>query len=731
MKNQTTAFHELVTSGDATQDFLLISNTAEIPTYFSANDGDFTVDGITIDQEYCDTEDLTFGHAPADKMDFTLINRNGSLNDFPWGEMSAFVAVKTEDVDYVYGAKFPDNTTCGFVYIETEDAVYSYYGASNGIYRQEYSFSTGRYTRTKVYTTSKGIISMVLNKFAGHTAVALGDGICVKFKLNPNTGGASQFTEITPNRHMAQKLISGRSIAFDYFEDENENVHRSMRVYRNKGDVRYDQYELCSMGVFNVNEPDSLQNDTIVFNDIMSAITNFDVDASSFTSGVTYPISYPAFLTAVCNEVNMDVDLTDITSTLSDYNITVNPYSDDASHSLRQILAQICEIYGATATVLRDDDTERNVIRLAPCVTRAINQHIPETLHSNRIAQGSLSYTEYETQTISTLRLKKCDGTTMDFDLTWFDSHVAADGGIYQINGNPIADVSTLEYVEEDGDKYAEGSLSQIVWATNTLYFGHSTPFKATIIYADPAVEIGDPVQIYTVEPNEVPKHDIYGREIIGEYESAKSFMSPIMKRSFRWQGICLADYQCTGNVERELDTASQPYSNSFSVQYTNNVIRAGNYGSFNLYQVTGASNEVTLTSGTITQIPLSDTGSIRVPSEDNLNFAVDQDGGVFVAEAGVYKVCGSVYHNISASSGITRVGAYILAGTDFATATEVSSSYITRASGVNGSGGYGITPRLVYLDAQDKVYLAGRVGGDSGSVAANNIATWLLIEKL
>lgn len=730
MKNQTTAFHELVTSGDATQDFLLISNTADIPTYFSANDGDFTVDGITIDQEYCDTEDLTFGHAPADKMDFTLINRNGSLNDFPWGEMSAFVAVKTEDVGYTYGVKFPREANCGFLFTETDDYVYSFYGASDGIYRVVYTISTGQYTTSRVYQTSVGILSMILDKFNANSVVALGDGICVTFYIH-NNGTPAGFNEVTPNRHMAQKLITSRSVVFDIIEDEDENEYRIMRLYKANQDVSYEQYELCSMGVFNVNEPDSLQNETVAFNDIMSVITNFDVDATSFTQNVSYPISYSDFIDDLCGAVGMDVDLSDMDSDLSDYEISTNPYTDDSSHSLRQILAQICEVYGASATVLRDDYLERNVVRLVPCVTRNVNQHRAESIHADRIAQGSLSYKEYLTQTISTLRLKKCDGSTYDFDLTWFDSHATADGGIYQINGNPIADVTTLQFVEEDGDKYAEGGFKQLVWATNTLYFGHSTPFKATIIYADPSVEVGDPVQIFTVESNEVPKYDIYGREIVGQYEEASSFTSPIMKRTFRWQGICLADYQCTGNVERELDTASQPYSNSFSVQYTNNVIRAGNYGSFNLIQVTGASNEVTLTSGTITQIPLSDTGSIRVPSEDNLNFAVDQDGGVFVAEAGVYKVCGSVYHNIAASSGITRVGAYILAGTDFATATEVSSSYITRASGVNGSGGYGITPRLVYLDAQDKVYLAGRVGGDSGSVAANNIATWLLIEKL
>lgn len=720
MQTQSSTFHANAIDGETEQDFILLSNDATLPVYFSANDGDFTSDGVTIDQEYCDTEDITFGHAPADKIDFTLINRNGSLLDFPWGEMSAFVAVQIED-DAYHGntGKIPKGANCAVVFGEYNGVVYKFYGMSDGIYRLAYDTSTHQTTTSRAYQTSVGIVSMVLNRFGTSTIMALGDGVCVTFRVN-NNGTPSQFTEITPPRHMAQKLIQGKSVGFARYEDQYGTTHRAMTVYTNKGEFPYKMYELCNVGVFNINQPDALQNETVQFNDAMSVITNFDVDATAFLQTVTYPILFTAFAEQVCYYCGMNWENKKYGSLVDNEYINQDPFGD-SNFSMRQILAYTAEMFGSDAFVYRDDEINRNVVKF-------IGQDEGVwTYHEDRIEQGSLSYSDYESEYIGTLRLKKNDGTTLDIDAWNYYDYP----GIYQVNNNPIANVSQLVDEGESpmGGRIWSGGLRELLSSAMNIW--PVTPFSCRIICADPSMEIGDMATIYTREPESVPKYDIYGREIVGEYEDEHYFDSPIMKKSLMWRGFCFTQITATGNQVRELDASSPVYSNSFSVQYTNNVIRAGNYGSFNLIQVTGASNEVTLTSGTITQIPLSDTGSIRVPSEDNLNFAVDQDGGVFVAEAGVYKVCGSVYHNISASSGITRVGAYILAGTDFATATEVSSSYITRASGVNGSGGYGITPRLVYLDAQDKVYLAGRVGGDSGSVAANNIATWLLIEKL
>lgn len=720
MKLQSSTFHTKAIDGETEQDFILLSDDATIPTYFSANDGDFTTDGITIDQEYCDTEDITFGHAPADKMDFTLINRNGSLMDFPWGEMSAFVGVAIEENVY-HGStgKIPEGANCAVVFGEYNGIVYKFYGMSDGIYRLAYNTSTHQTTTSRVYQTSIGIVSIVLNRFGFSKAIALGDGICVSFSIN-NNGTPSQFTEITPNRHMAQKLISGKSIAFAPYEDEYENIHRAMYVYTNSGEFPYKLFELCSVGVFNINQPDALQNETVQFNDAMSVITNFDVDATAFLQTVSYPILFTDFAEDVCSYCGMDWENVDF-GTLIDYEyINQDPFGD-SNFSMRQILAYTAEMFGSDALVRRDDESERNVVKFIKA------DNTMWTFHADRIENGSLSYSDYETENIGTLRLKKNDGTTLDIDAWNYHDYP----GIYQVDNNPIANVSQLidEGESPMGGHVWSGGLRELL--NSALNLWSLTPFSCRTICSDPSMEIGDMAQIYTVDEDTVPKYDIYGRELIGQYEDESYFNSPIMKKSLTWRGFCFTQITATGNQVREIDVSSQAYSNNYSVQYTNNVIRAGNYGSFNMIQATGNTNTVSLTSGTITQIPLGETGVIRVPSVDSLNFAVDQDGGIFIAEAGTYKVSGSVYHNISSSSAITRVGAYIMAGTDFATATEVASSYITRVSGVNGSGGYGITPKLVTLDAQDKVYLAGRVAGDTGSVAANNIATWLLIEKL
>ena len=47
--------------------------------YLSADDGDFTADGITISSEVCQSEDITIGNAPAQVLTATMLNPDGLM----------------------------------------------------------------------------------------------------------------------------------------------------------------------------------------------------------------------------------------------------------------------------------------------------------------------------------------------------------------------------------------------------------------------------------------------------------------------------------------------------------------------------------------------------------------------------------------------------------------------------------------------------------------------------
>ena len=716
MKNQSDAFHEYATDGETLQDFLLISNDAGIPTYISANDGDLTTDGITIEQAYCETEDLTFGHAPADKADFTLVNRNGSLSDFPWGEMSAFIAVKVSDSDY-HGddGKIPEDAICAVIFqrldLNQEQNAVKFYAMEDGLYRLEYDGTETTTTRViRTQQQSLWFTSIVLNRFGSPYLVATGDGVCYRVNLNEQ-GEVRGTTSITPNRHMAQKMLSGNSVSFTF--EGTTPIRRYMYVFKKGSDFPFAKYELCNQGVFNVNKPDSLQNMTVRIQDAMSVITAFDVDASDFLGSVTYPITYADFLTALCAYVGFGVDGYSIAggTYIENEIISSNPFVSDGSYSLRQILAWTAELFAGVAVVERSPETEANVIAIKKYGYNVYNSTF--VFHAESIENGSLTYKDYDTEYINTLRLKKTSGDTLDIVLS------ESSGTIYQVNGNPIADASELNVAT--GGAVSGGLVDMYLELRGD--FGGYRPFSAAIVDADPSLEMCDYAQVFVIESNTVPKYDIYGREIPNEFEDASWFVSPILKRTLRWAGRCFISISADGNKIREIDTTSQPYTNSYAVQYTNKAIAGLN----NCYQATGSASSVSITSGTITQIELTTTDAISYGG----GFEITSDGGIKVTESGIYKVTGSVYHNISASSAITRVGAYIMAGATFATATEVSSTYITRASDVNGSGSYGIPSKLVNLDANDIVYLAARSAGDTGTAVGNNVATWLLIEKV
>lgn len=144
--------------------------------------------------------------------------------------------------------------------------------------------------------------------------------------------------------------------------------------------------------------------------------------------------------------------------------------------------------------------------------------------------------------------------------------------------------------------------------------------------------------------------------------------------------------------------------------------------------QATGSTSSATLTNGTITQIPLT----TYIASDETNATWNDTQKGIEILTAGYYKIQGSVYFKSTGTS-ISAIGAYIKVaanGGAFSTASEVLGGYT--ATGKISNDYVSTTPaKLVYLNANDIVYLCGRVSGANGTAQPDNRATFLLVEQV
>lgn len=176
-----------------------------------------------------------------------------------------------------------------------------------------------------------------------------------------------------------------------------------------------------------------------------------------------------------------------------------------------------------------------------------------------------------------------------------------------------------------------------------------------------------------------------------------------------------------------ELGKLSTTLSEALGIGSTSSTSAGGGGGAENLdiyVQATGSSNsKTTFNASTLTQIPME----VKSFESGNL-FSID-NGGIKVSEAGIYKVSASAY--LYTISSTTARGIYIMTGSTFASATEVTSFYELKPTGEEYAS-ISVSPKLISLNAGDTIYLGARyVSGNNGGYYGGNPATYLLVERL
>ena len=135
--------------------------------------------------------------------------------------------------------------------------------------------------------------------------------------------------------------------------------------------------------------------------------------------------------------------------------------------------------------------------------------------------------------------------------------------------------------------------------------------------------------------------------------------------------------------------------------------------------------SNIDLVADTMTLVPMT-TLEYSIGS----GFSINNEGGVQVANAGVYLIGASLYLRTWANT--YRRGLHIFVGADASSATEVNATFLAEpVKDAVHTGAFCVTPKLVSMQAGDAVYMKTRVHGDAGRVYAGNEATFIFIEKV
>lgn len=517
-------FKQNIVDGETRQNFLLmrVEKGEPLTGYFSAIDGDFTLDGVVLEQGICKTEELTFGGTPAGSASFGLMNPGKVLQDYPWGNMVAYIGVKVGESSF----SVPSGALS---YVLVGSTAYT--GKSDGVYRGS----------TRVYNSNGVPITGLVADPFGNRVIALGEGVCVSV---PSSGTA---TAMTPSRHLARKLMNGVSCTFYEYAVTNGAVLRQDIYDLEEGIV--ETYEYVNMGMYVVSRPDSLQNSVVSVSDANNVLSLLDVDATNYITGLTYPVTIRAFTLGILNALNIDV--IEPASTAWSETISANPF-ENSSYTLRDLLGFVAERIGRT--IAFDGCVGSHIVPTAlkfikPCDSKT---NYVESVSYDRLEAQSLAVKDYETPAITKIQLKKSDGETVVQNL----SRVAGDAGVYQISGNPL--ITSISAAVQDG-------------ASGNGYSFH--PTNCSVISADPSVELGDMTQIAVSENATEDEYDVYGRPTGGTVTN-DPVVIPLMSRTIHWQGNCFADYQATGGKARQADKSASVYRNASSQLYTDITVK-------------------------------------------------------------------------------------------------------------------------------------------------------------
>lgn len=464
--------------------------------YLSANDGDIEQGGVEFEDYFCTADDLTYGECPSSSMRASLINRDMLLRSVKWGECKAFIGVEADSGTYT---PTPGKNA------DIQYAHKEFIGKTDGYYIES----------TKIYD---GECYSLLGVRSGNYlyVYAFGDGYTLETKYDAVNDSVIGTASIQSPRYMNEKMRTPRTVVWEEPYSDG-TIHCDMFFNGNVSEWTY-----VPMGVFEVNKPKSLSGYVVDIDEALDRMRLFDADATDFLaymqSGYSSGTTIYNWVVELCGFVSCPVD----TSTLVTTDTSAYIYTPNTSTTLRTILGYLAEAFGG---VFRFDRTGRLTIV-------KVGSSTVEEVGLDRIENSTLATAEYVTKTPNKIINKNLGGLT----------YVTGSGkNPYYILGNPFV---------QDNSHIA---LSDVA-------FYKYCPLSCVVLEADPCVDMGDAVGISMSDEEYTAFVDAYNRFFTDSdglvyTQSNTPVKTPLMHRILRWNGVCTATYEATGNEQRLVPT--------------------------------------------------------------------------------------------------------------------------------------------------------------------------------
>lgn len=320
-------------------------------------------------------EDLTIGAAPAAELKLSVVNREGLLDGFSYGECRVLLGVRTGSTVWERGTAGLCTAILGY---GTAKAV-----RFDGCAAAPYLLAEGKAaaaqppSAVQALVIEENTVYCVLESGDVWTAVWTGSALEAldaytwsdMERFTWAQTAARRWAEYAPatdlSDFMRQKLRRWRGRGFWYADD----------VCWEFGDAAIDQYEYVPLGVFDPDTPSRRRTQvvSVTANDRMA---RFDADAADWWNGLGWPMTVQELLGKLC--LRLGVPLATTGTFLNSGRVIPSAPLQASSLTYRDVLKWIAEIAGSYARMTRNGALELAWFQTAD-VNLTAGQYFPDT----------------------------------------------------------------------------------------------------------------------------------------------------------------------------------------------------------------------------------------------------------------------------------------------------------------------------------------------------------------
>lgn len=470
-------------------------------TFFTDEDID-QASPLNLQELFNSEEDLQMGAAPGAEISFTLLNRDGMLDDFPYGECTPYIGVRISAIAWTRGDAF-----C--------TAIINY-GTANAVRFDGHS--------AEPYLTVNGSAANVQPPFAVNALLIDGDDV---YACSANGDVWMRTWDATTKKLKDNLDCTWGAIAGDTWGSLKNKTWRDVEKWVRLNDFMMskikrwagrglawrgrvlheftsrsvDTWEYCPLGIFTAGTPKRRAQKVAVTG--MDRMEKFDADASDWWNSISWGsgLALHTLLQRMCAQLGVTLTTS---NTYPNANVVVkNPLSADGL-TYRDILRYIAEAGCSYARFDRD-----GALELAWFSTPT---NAPK-INANRYFTAETA--EYNVPVITAVQLL---ANSDDVGVT-----VGSGNNGYQIVDNPFLAFSNQAHGK---------AMAQAIYTRLTAFSAYSPVSIKTL--CDPSIQAGDIITV-TVE---------------GETRSIPVFTATITPTR--------ATYGCTGNVSRPVTSKEQ-----------------------------------------------------------------------------------------------------------------------------------------------------------------------------